>query len=247
LAVPLVTSFAVAGVSPPALLIGVAAVAGFLAHEALLVILGRRGTRIQRERSRPAAVWLTAASATALGAWLVAAWSVPAALRWSFLLPLVPAAFLAGSIAGKREKSLQGETAVALAFSVLSVPLCLAAGSSIGTAAAVASVFASIFVAGTLAVRIVVLQVRSGGNATAVRSARIAALALIAMNVLLLMAAASYALVPYSTPIAAAPGLLVAAWISASPPHSTQLRSVGWTLVATSAAAALILCGTRLV
>ncbi len=45
MAFPLATAFAVAGMNAPALLIGVAVLAGSLAHEPVLVLLGMRGTR----------------------------------------------------------------------------------------------------------------------------------------------------------------------------------------------------------
>lgn len=241
MALPLVTSFAVAGLAAPAVLIGLAAVAGFLAHEPLLVLLGRRGVRTRREQWRPAAVWLAVASAIAVSAGLVAAWSVPPSIRWSFLLPLLPAAFLAAAIRAKREKDSQGEVAVALAFSLLAVPVCLAAGASVGTAFAVGIAFASIFVTGTLAVRVVVLEVRGGGDPPAARSTQITVLVLTTVAGVGLVATALRALLPWTTLIAAAPGLVAAAWIAVFPPAPAQLRTVGWTLVTTSAAAALIL------
>jgi hypothetical protein len=241
IAFPLVTSFAVAGVSGPAVLVALAAIAGFLAHEPLLVFLGARGVRARREQSRPAAVWLIVTSVIAVGAGLVALWSAPTSIRWSFLLPLLPAVFLAAAIGAKREKSSQGEVAVALAFSLLAVPVCLAAGASVGTALAVGSAFASIFVTGTLGVRVVVLKVRRGGNPEAGRSTRITVVALTSAAGVGLAAAALVAALPWAALTAAAPGLAAAAWIAMFPPAPTRLRTVGWTLVATAAAAALIL------
>ena len=52
LAFPLITSFLVAGVSTVSLLIAASVVAGFLAHEPLLVLVGRRGARAQRQQRR---------------------------------------------------------------------------------------------------------------------------------------------------------------------------------------------------
>jgi hypothetical protein len=57
MALPLVTSFAVAGVTAPAL-IALAVVAGFVMHEPLSVLLGRRGACEQRAQWRRAAMWL---------------------------------------------------------------------------------------------------------------------------------------------------------------------------------------------
>jgi len=90
LALPLVTSFAVAGVSTPAVLLGLAVVSGFLAHEPVVVLLGRRGARAKREQGRIAAVWLGVTAATTIGAGAAAFWAVSPSIRWSFILPLGP-------------------------------------------------------------------------------------------------------------------------------------------------------------
>jgi hypothetical protein len=142
---PLVTSLGVAGVNTPAVLLGLTVVAAFLAHEPLLVLLGRRGARAKREHWLIAVVWFGISAATVLGAGLVAFWAVSSALRWSFALPLVPAALLAGAIVSKREKSLLGELVVALAFSLIAVPVCLAAGATTTTALAIGTTFALVF------------------------------------------------------------------------------------------------------
>lgn len=241
MAFPLVTSFAVAGVTRPALLLAVGVAAAFLAHEPLLVLLGRRGPRARREQWRRAVAWLVFSSATAVGAGLVALWSVPLAIRYWCLLPLVPAAFLAQAIAVENEKSLPAEVAVALAFSLAAVPVCLAAGASTRTALAVGIAFASIFVSGTLAVRVIVLEVRGGGNPRKAWATRRAVLGLTSAAGAGLVAAAWYSVLPWTTLLATAPGLAAAGWLAAFPPAPTRLRAVGWTLVAAAAAAALIL------
>jgi len=241
MAFPLITSFAVAGVTTPALLIAFGVVAGFLAHEPLLVLLGRRGLRASREQWRRAAVCLAVASATAVAAEFVAFWSVPLSIRWWFLLPLMPAAVLAAAITTDREKSSQAEVAVALAFSLVAVPVCLAAGASTDSALAVGIAFASIFVTGTLAVRVIVLQVRGGGDPRAARTARVTVLVLTTAAGAGLVATAWRGLLPWTALLAASPGLVSAGWLAWLPPSPTRLRRVGWTLVTTSAAAALIL------
>jgi len=57
---PLATAFAIAGATAPALLTAIAVTAAFLAHEPLIVLLGRRGVRARRDHFRRAAIWLTA-------------------------------------------------------------------------------------------------------------------------------------------------------------------------------------------
>ena len=92
---PLVAAFAVGGVSAGGLLIASALIAGFLAHEPALVMLGLRGPRAKRELWNRAAVWLVCSlligGAAAIGALL----SVDVSTRWSMAVPAVPAIALA--------------------------------------------------------------------------------------------------------------------------------------------------------
>jgi hypothetical protein len=241
MAFPIVTSFGVAGVTTPALLIAIGVIAGFLAHEPLLVLLGRRGVRVTRELGRCATVWLVFAVPTAIGTELVALFFVPLSVRWSLFLPLVPAAPFAVAVAVKREKSWQGEVAIALVFSLVAVPICLAADASTGTALAVGIAFAVIFVTGTLAVRVIVLESRRGGNPHAARATRVTVLMLTTAAGVGLVSTAVDGLLSWTTLVAAAPGLGGASWLTLFPPPPTRLRTVGWALVITSAAAAVIL------
>jgi hypothetical protein len=238
---PLVTSFAVAGVSVPAVLLGLAVVAGFLAHEPLVVLLGRRGPRVRREQRRAAAVWLSVTTAALLCAGAAALFAIPASIRWSLALPLLPALFFAAAIAAKQEKRSAAEIAVALAFSLAAVPICLAAGAHAATAGGVGAAFALIFVPATLVVRAILIDVRGGGSPLAARLTRAAVLILAGGAALGLAAAASRGLLPWTTLMAAAPGLATSSWMAVFPPRPSRLRAVGWTLVAVSTIAALVL------
>lgn len=242
LALPLVTAFAVAGVNTPAVLLGLAAIAGFLAHEPILVLLGRRGARAKREEGRSAAAWLAITTAMTIGAGAAAFWAVSPSIRWSFILPLGPAALLATAIAAKQEKSFLGETAAALAFSLAATPVCMAAGAPTTTALAVGTAFALVFVLGTLVVRAIV-NVRGSGNPREARRTRAAVLVLASAAGLALAVTASRGLLAWTTLLAAAPGLIAASWIALFPPSPARLRTVGWALVAVSTATALILIG----
>jgi hypothetical protein len=241
LAFPLVTSFAVAGVTTASLLISVAAVAAFLAHEPLLVLLGRRGARAKREEQRRAAAWFAMTGAAAAATGFVGAWSLAPDTRWSLTLPVLPAGVAGVAIIAAREKSAAAEVAVASAFSLLAVPICLAANASLSTALAVGTAFALVFVVGTLAARAIVLDVRGGGDPRAARSTRIAVVVLTGAGSAALAATAAASVLPWTTLVAAAPGLIAGSWLAVRPPAPARLRLVGWTLVAVSAAAALML------
>lgn len=244
LAFPLLTSFAVAGVSGPAGLFAAAIVAAFLAHEPLLVLLGRRGVRARREQGGRAVRWLACAAVAGSIAAAAAFAAASDGVRASLAIPLVPALGLAAAIASGREKTTWGEIAAALAFSTAAIPVALAAGASLATAAAIAAAFALVYATQTLAVRGVILAVRGGGNPAAARAARRSALVIAAAGGAGIGTAAALALLPWATAAAVSPGLAAMAWIVAAPPPPTRLRRVGWTLVASSVATAAILIGT---
>jgi hypothetical protein len=241
LAFPLATALVVAGVTPPGLLIALAAVAGFLAHEPLLITLGRRGPRARRDHAARAARWLVVTSTLAVAAGGIAVWLAPPATRWSFMVPLVPATVLAGAVVLDREKSGAGEIAAAMAFSGVAIPVCLVAGAAVSTALSVGIAFGSLFAGSTLGVRIVILKVRGGGDPQQVRAARRLLLILTGGVFVGVVTAATNAVLPWTTLLAIGPGLLVALALAFRPPDPTRLRTVGWTLVGTSTAAALIL------
>ena len=242
MALPLVTSFVVAGVTLPAALTGLAVVFGFLAHEPLLVRLGRRGVRARAESERRANVSLAVYGAATIAAGVAAVLLAPPAARWSFALPLVPMAVIAAGLVNRQEKSAPAEVAVALAFSLAAIPICLCAGASVTDALSIGVVFALVFVAGTLSVRVVILKVRGGGRPRAVRITRAALIALAATAAVGLAVAAGRGTLPWAALLAIAPGL-IAALSMALRRTAPKLRTVGWTLMSTSAAAALILMG----
>jgi hypothetical protein len=231
---PLIAAFAVAGPSTAGVLVAAAVAAGFLAHEPALVVLGHRGARAKREIGRAASRWLTCWALAGTLAGIGALVTIEPPARWSLAVPLVPAVLLAAAAVRGAEKSWFGETAAALAFAGGAFPIAMAGGLPLSLAATVAIPFALLFVSSTLAVRVVILRVRGGGDARAVRVTRRAALALASAGTALLVILAAAEFVAVSAIAAASPGLLTAAAIAIRPPSPTRLRTVGWTLVGIS-------------
>ena len=227
--------------SVSAVLIAFALIAGFLAHEPLLVVIGRRGARVKRDQWRRVTAWLGTTTATAAGMGITALSSMPANTRWSLMMPLLPAVVLGGTIVAEREKSVLGEIAVALVFSMVALPVCLAAGAQIRVALAVGIAFALVFAVGTLAVRVIILGRRGGGDPAAVAATSVTVLLVTGTACVGLSAAASQSLLPWATLFAAAPGLVGASGLAMCRPAAIRLRTVGWMLVGASAATALIL------
>lgn len=242
MALPLATAYLVCGVTVPALLTGGAVILGFLAHEPLMVLLGRRGVRVRDEAAVHARRSLMMVGAAMIAVGIAAIVRTPAAARPWFVLPLVPATVVAIGVLRKQEKSGPAEIAVALAFSLAAAPVALAAGAPVATALSIAVAFAVVFVAGVLTVRVAILKVRAGGNPRAVRRTRVALVLIMAIALAGLGAAAAYTMLPWAPAAAIVPGAVVAiafAFRSAPP----RLKAVGWTLMSASAAAAAMLIG----
>jgi len=139
-----------------------------------------------------------------------------------------------------REKSWYGETAAALAFAGAAVPVVLAAGAPAAAAWHVAIPFALLFATTTLAVRVVILRVRGGGNPQATAATRRAVLAMSIGTLAIIVALTAAGVVSMTMLMAAAPGLATAIVVAARPPAATRLRVGGWSLVAVSTLTAAV-------
>jgi hypothetical protein len=242
LAFPLVTSLVVARASPAAVFIAIAVICGFLAHEPLLLRLGGRGVRARQASGWRAPVWFAPTVIAMLAAGVTAFSLSPAAARWSFALPLVPAARVGAAAMSSQEKRASTEIAVALAFAFTAFPICLSAGVGVDTATSVALVFASVYAAGVLCVRALVLARRGGGDPAAFRATQFALIVVAVVSAVGMAIAVSRAWLPWVTLAAATPGLATAV-VLAMRPRRAALKTVGWSLALTSATAAFILIG----
>jgi hypothetical protein len=231
---PLVAAFGVAGFSRAGVLLAMAVVAGFLAHEPASVLLGLRGARAKRELGPTAARWLTGCGLIGAAGTVGAIALISSEVRWSIVVPIVPALVLMVTTIRGCEKSWYGEVAASLAFAGTAVPISMAAGALTVTALAVAVPFVLLFVASTLAVRVVILQVRRGGDARAAAATRRAAFIVAGCGAALLAWATLRNVLPGFVLTAAAPGLVTAGVVAARPPSPARLRLLGWTLVAVS-------------
>ena len=241
LLLPLTTALAISDVHVSAMLTATAALAAFVAHEPLVVLLGGRGARARREQRRHAITWLAVSGGIATVAGLAAIRSAPSQVRWLFAWPLIPAAVLAGLLLIRREKSTLGEIASAVSLASVAIPICAVAAPSPLRGFVVAFTFASLFIVSTLGVRVVVLGSRGGGDPHAVRVTRLqltAALVLIGIGIPL--AALSEVKTGVAT-LAVLPGVAVAAALAFRPPPARRLRTVGWTLLSTTALLAVAL------
>jgi hypothetical protein len=237
---PLITALAIGRPTAPALLLSASALFAFIAHEPLLVSIGQRGARAARELRATAGVWFGVAASGAAVCAIAAIAIAPADVRLALVVPAALGATLLAVILARREHTGGGEILTALTLSSLALPVGLAAGASPMAATTCAAVFGAVFVSGTLGVRAVIARTRRP-PATGPRAG--AVLVAVGSPVLLWgIAWAGHA--AWSGPWAAAPVCALAVLLAIAPPRAQRLRIVGWALVATTAASALLLTMT---
>lgn len=232
---PIATSLAMGTPTLSSVLFAAAALAAFLAHEPLLVWMGRRGPRARREhgdRARRYGVSV-ATLALALGAGAVVTGGV--GIVQVTLLPLGFALLGLVLVLKNQERTTLGEVVVGVALPSAAVPVAVAGGVASELALATWVAWSLAFACATASVRSVVARAKSGR-----RSARLLAFATVAtvlLGILCLHLAVARAAFP----------LLFVCWtLMVIAPHPRHLRRVGWTLVAgTTAMAALTVVFAR--
>ena len=240
LALPLVAAFAEGRPGMSALCIGAAGVAAVLAHEPLLVVLGRRGHRASCEdgpRARRRLWWLSAIVALTGCVGFV---SAPTAVQLLTLVPGGLALLLGAVIRLGREKTAAGELLAAATLSSVGLPVAVASGATMVTAWSTWGGWCIAFASATMAVRTVIAFARE----PIARGHRIGvSLAFLAIGLVFAIAG----LIPVFVMVAFVPTLAIALALTARPPSPRRLRQIGWTLVgATTFAAVTLAAGSRL-
>ncbi len=231
LGLPLATALAVTGASGPALWLAGAAVAGFLAHEPLLLLLGQRGARrLERDGGR---AWRWGGLLAVMGAlcFVLGVAGMDAAARPFLALPLI----LAGEVLllawGKQERTTSGEVLASLALAAWAVPVAVAGGLPSQAALALWGTFGLAFAQATLAVRLVILA----GKPRASRAGpRALGTGLTGLGLVVAVGWALHADVSAWRVAALLPGGLVALALCATLPSPRHLRPIGWGVAAAS-------------
>lgn len=130
----------------------VAAIAGFLAHEPLLVLLDRRGARAARELAPTARLAFASRVVVAIGAAGAAGIAAPASLR-GLVVPLLLLAAALPFVARGTERSLAGEIVIASALAAAALPVALASALPIEPALTTWALWSLGFAAVTASVR----------------------------------------------------------------------------------------------
>lgn len=229
--VPLVVGLALGTPGLAALAIAIAAILLFLAHEPLVLLLGQRGTRQLRERSRLARWWL--------GGLVLASLSIGGlgalAVNWQVRLACIGCITLAGVVFGAfvlrgNERSAIGEVSVAIALPSALVPVAMASHVAATTALVCWASLSFAYVAGVFGVRGLISVRRTGTLTTGWFGL-----------VLTLLAIAGLAAFSVASSLAA-----VAFWgtvgiVRGINPSPKYLRRVGWVLVGANLVQALVL------
>ncbi len=218
-----------------AILLGAAVVLGFVAHEPLLVLVGQRGVRAEKEDGPRARRLLAVLGSAALTTFFVGLWLSPSRARYAFLFPLALGAVLGVLVRRRLEKTLWGELLVASALCSAGAAVALAGGASPLAVQAALAAWLVAFTASTLAVHAVLARARAEGHGIRWRYGAGVVL-LWALSTGLPFAGLSQALT-----FAAAPPLLVSLLACLLPVPARWLRPLGWTLAAASSATLFVL------
>lgn len=220
LGIPIVTSLLISGLTISGGCVAIAAVAGFLAHEPLLVAWGRRGRRAQQ--STPAArkrlsVLLPMISMAGTVALVLGSPQE----RWALLACLAFALFSFSIAKLGWHRTLAGQLAGVAGLTVPCVPILLAGGMETSQAITVWAVWLIAFVATTLGVRSVIAAQK--------RQPRY--LHLLILTALTLPVTAGL-LLDTSWAMAVVPMMLLSWYLLIAPPNAKYLKRVGWASVA---------------
>jgi hypothetical protein len=225
---PLLTGLFYAGGHPGAVAFAVAAVAGFLAHEPMAVIMGMRGVRIRDALVRPARrrLWLLVAVG---GVALVAALVLAPLRAWqAAVVPAVPALILIPLFLTDRIKTIGGEAIAAAAFSAVLLPVALSGVASWAEAWTAAAVWL-----GATLLAIVVVHAVKASHKGRPRARWLvpAAPALALLVALTAVAAALWLPYPAVRCLAVLPPAATSFGVGLVRPHPRHLKRIGWSVV----------------
>ena len=231
LAAPLAAALAARVPTLPGTLLAVAACAGFLAHEPLLVVLGHRGSRRRELDGARARFRLAITASVASLAGVVGLVLAPDALAIAGAVAAA-AAFVIALAWRRAVHSLGGELAAAFALAGASAPVAIADGATLHAACVAWLAWFAGFACTVVAVHRVIARHREKPAPGA-------------YLVIALLAAIAAALAYERAAALALPLALAATVLAVRPPPATRLRAIGVVLVIAALAADAIALATR--
>lgn len=230
---PILTVVVVGHPTEVAWLLITAAALLFLAHEPMLAILGRRGSRIARDRRGKARALLALYGAAGLVLGGGGLWMASRDVQFTAVAPLSFAAMAFLFSARGLAKTGVGQALVACAFSLVALPVGLACGLTFAVSICVAGAWALVGLIGSAAVQLTVDRNKRAGDANAIqyRYRSISTLAACMAVVAAAMASPFVNELPLWILAAAWPSALVSAVIVVVRPSTARIRRIGWALV----------------
>jgi hypothetical protein len=233
---PLVSALLIGRPAAGAYLLAASAVAAFLAHESLLVVLGQRGSRAAREQGADARRSLALFGGFCAVTGLVSLAIIPLDALTLLLVPIGLGVLVGIAAFMHRERTTAGEILVGLALASVSLPVATAGLVPHTPAVTLFVVFAAVFITATVAVRSMIGRVAKAGGPHPV-----VAVALTLAVLAGLASAAAIGRLASIAPIAALPVCAVSLGITVRPASPRRLRAIGWTLVGATGLTAVIL------
>ncbi|MBX7191672.1 MAG: YwiC-like family protein [Sandaracinaceae bacterium] len=239
---PLLSAFALGAPTLAGIALAISVILVFVSHEAVLVLLGRRGEAFRRERGaearRMVLAMLIPASLLGLGALL---W-LSSAARLAVIVPFVlaiPAWIVA--LRGESQRTLPVELWVGTALASVALPVALDAGLSPERAIALVLVWAVSHGLGTVAARAVLYRAKDGGRGLVV--ARVASLVLALVCVGTTVAGTSMGSSLAWVAITPLPWAICALYLASRPPPPTRMSAIGYGLVGASLVSTALVLG----
>ncbi len=242
LLLPLITALALSRPTVASVLLALASLTAFGAHEPLLVLAGLRGKRPEEEDAPRARLLVARLAALTAGFGLPGLALSPSAARLALAAPVVLGAAVVLLVALRQEKTVLGEVTVGAALSSCGLPVALAGGAPARVALACWLTWILAFAAATLAVQVILVRARSKGGRDpgALYALLTAALAGAAA------ATAAGGVLPWTVPVALAPTALASLAVCLARVPPKRLRQLGWAMIGTTTLTmALLLAGLR--
>lgn len=230
---PLLTAFALGRPTLAGIAFAVATILVFVSHEAVLVLLGRRGQAFLGERGADAKRLLAGLLVPAIALGVGALLTLSSEARLAVLVPAalaVPAWIVA--LRRESQRTLAVELWVGAALASIALPVALDAGLSPTRAASLVAVWTVSHWLGTVAARAVLYRAKDGGRGLVLARA-LGALALVAC-----LSTFAYGLTSGATlawiALTPLPWALCSVYLASRPPPPTQMRAIGYGLVGAS-------------
>jgi hypothetical protein len=233
---PMVTVFLGGAPTMSTFLLAVGTIAAFLANEPLLILVGERGTRLQRTESGRAKRALLVFAMFAVGAGVAGIMSAPPSARVAVVVPMLLGGGVFLLAVQGLERSMFGEALAAAALSSVAIPLGLSAGLNAVESFAVAFIWAVTALLGTSIVRLTVARTKAKTDQEKAAVAfKRGLLIVVCLAVIGIGCAAPFAeRVDLWVLAAAVPVAVVVLVMALFRPTARRLRLMGWSLVGAS-------------